>query len=208
MVRMLLSIPIGITITFGLFVLMAELIANNQKGPEEVEKTPRIDIVMSKPNEGVQERQRTPPPPPPPPAEPPKPQTSTPEVADPSASGINLDIPAPDTSVGDTGLGGLGGNLMKDGDAAPIVRIEPRYPMQAAREGKEGWVKLSFTIDELGNVIDIAVIEAQPKRIFNREAKKALAKWKYKPKIVDGKPIKQPGLTVQLDFTMQGNDKK
>ncbi|AWB68094.1 energy transducer TonB [Saccharobesus litoralis] len=204
MIRMLLSIPIGIAITFGLFVLMAELIANNQKGPEESEKAPRIDIVMSKPQEGVQEMQRKPPPPPPPPAEPPKPQQSTPDVVDPNASGINLDMPAPDTSVGDTGLGGLGGNLMQDGDAAPIVRIEPRYPMAALREGKEGWVKLKFSIDELGNVINIDVIEAEPKRIFDRAAKKALAKWKYKPKIVDGKPIQQHGLTVQLDFNMQG----
>jgi protein TonB len=205
MVRLLLSIPIGIAITFGLFVLMAELIANNQKGPGETEKTPRIDIVMTKPSEGVQERQRTPPPPPPPPAEPPKPQTASPEVADPSATGISMDIPAPDTSVGDTGLGGLGGNLMKDGDATPIVRIEPRYPMKAAREGKEGWVQMSFSIDTLGGVTDIKVIKSQPKRIFDREAKKALAKWKYKPKIVDGKPIVQTGLTVQLDFKMQGN---
>ncbi|NTS75265.1 energy transducer TonB [Catenovulum sp. SM1970] len=202
MVRLLLSIPIGLAITFGLFVLMAELIANNQKGPEEAEKAPRIDIVMSKPNEGTQERQRTPPPPPPPPAEPPKPQQSTPEVADADASGINVDIPAPDTGVGDTGLGGLGGNLMQDGDATPIVRIEPQYPMQAAREGKEGWVKLKFTIDELGGVTDIEIIAAEPKRIFNRAAKKALSRWKYKPKIVDGKPMKQPGMTVQLDFTL------
>ncbi|WP_111979945.1 energy transducer TonB [Algibacillus agarilyticus] len=206
MVRLLLSIPIGIAITFALFVLMAELIANNQQGPGESEKTARIDIVMSQPKEGLQERQRTPPPPPPPPAEPPKAEKSTPDVADPNATGINMDISTPDTSIGDTGLGNLGGNLMKDGDAAPIVRIEPRYPMQAAREGKEGWVKLSFSIDELGNVIDVSVIEAQPKRIFDREAKKALGKWKYKPKIVDGKPIKQTGLTVQLDFTMQGSN--
>jgi protein TonB len=94
---------------------------------------------------------------------------------------------------------------MKDGDATPIVRIEPRYPMKAAREGKEGWVQMSFSIDTLGGVTDIKVIKSQPKRIFDREAKKALAKWKYKPKIVDGKPIVQTGLTVQLDFKMQGN---
>jgi protein TonB len=77
--------------------------------------------------------------------------------------------------------------------------------MKAAREGKEGWVQMSFSIDTLGGVTDIKVIDSQPKRIFDREAKKALAKWKYKPKIVDGKPIVQTGLTVQLDFKMQGN---
>jgi protein TonB len=55
-------------------------------------------------------------------------------------------------------------------------------------------------------VIDVDVIDADPKRIFDREAKRALRKWKYRPKIIDGKPQKQVGLQVQLDFKLnQGN---
>ncbi len=199
---MLLSIPIGIAITFGLFIIMAELIANNQKAPKEGEKSPRIDIVMVKPKSSTQERQRTPPPPPPPPAEPPKAPQAQPEAADTSMGGMSIDAPSIDTSVGDTGLAGLGGNLMQDGEATPIVRMEPRYPPKAAREGIEGWVILGFTIDTLGGVTDVVVLEAQPKRIFNREARKALKKWKYKPKIVDGKPIVQTGMKTQLDFKL------
>ncbi|WP_352311523.1 energy transducer TonB, partial [Psychrobacter sp. W2-37-MNA-CIBAN-0211] len=42
-----------------------------------------------------------------------------------------------------------------------------------------------------------------PKRLFDREAIRALKKWKYKPKIVDGKPLRQSGMTVQLDFTLE-----
>ncbi len=202
MVRMLLSIPIGIAITFGLFVIMAELIANNQKAPKEAEKSPRIDIVMVKPNDSVQERQRTPPPPPPPPAEPPKAPQAQPEVADTSMDGMSMEAPSIDASIGDTGIGGIGGSLMSDGEATPIVRMEPRYPPKAAREGIEGWVKLGFSIDTLGGVADVVVLDAEPKRIFNREARKALKKWKYKPKIVDGKPILQTGLEVTLDFKL------
>ena len=84
----------------------------------------------------------------------------------------------------------------------PIVRIEPKSPAQAARDGKEGWVKLSFTINEVGGVEDVDVIDADPKRVFDREAKRALRKWKYKPKVEDGKPMKQPGMKVQLDFKL------
>jgi protein TonB len=57
-------------------------------------------------------------------------------------------------------------------------------------DGKEGWVKLSFTIDEVGGVVDVEVIDAEPKRLFDREAKRALSRWKYKPKVVDGKPVR------------------
>ncbi|AVV82850.1 cell envelope biogenesis protein TonB [Shewanella putrefaciens] len=61
---------------------------------------------------------------------------------------------------------------------------------------------MRFTINELGGVDDVEVIQAEPKRLFDKEAIRALKKWKYKPKIVDGKPLKQPGMTVQLDFTL------
>lgn len=206
MVRLLLSIPIGIAITFVLFVIMAELIANNKKGPGEVEKSPRIDIVMSRPDTSVQQRQRTPPPPPPPPSEPPKVPKAQPEAADTSTAGISVDIPNIDTSVGDSGLGGIGGNLMQDGDATPIVRFEPKMPLKAKREGIEGWVRLRFSIEPDGSTSDIEVVAAEPKRVFDREATKALKRWKYKSKIVDGKAVKQTGLEVQLDFSF--NDKK
>ena len=75
----------------------------------------------------------------------------------------------------------------RDGEETPIVRREPKYPVQITHDGKEGWVQLSFTINELGGVEDVKVIAAEPKRIFDREAKRALHKWKYKPKIVNGK---------------------
>lgn len=84
----------------------------------------------------------------------------------------------------------------------PIIRIEPKYPVQASRDGKEGWVRLSFTINEFGGVEDIDVIDAEPQRVFDREAKRALRKWKYKPQIVDGIPVKMTGMTVQLDFNL------
>ncbi|URQ88120.1 energy transducer TonB [Pseudoalteromonas sp. SCSIO 43088] len=84
----------------------------------------------------------------------------------------------------------------------PIVRIEPKYPVQAARDGKEGWVRLTFTINEVGGVEDVNVIEAEPSRVFDREAKRALRKWKFRSKIQDGKPVKQKNMEVKLDFKL------
>ena len=92
-------------------------------------------------------------------------------------------------------------NAKKNG-LIPIVNIEPKYPVQAARDGKEGYVIMSFTINEVGSVEDIEILEAVPERIFNREAKRALRKWKYMPKIVEGKPQKQMNMEVRLDFKL------
>lgn len=201
MARLLLSIFVGAAIAFGLFVLMAKLIENSSRPASEVPDVTVIDIVMTPPDDNTQTRTRVPPPPPPPPQQPPKMQPTEPDVAQNDNSGINFDMPSVD--VGGVGVDiGAVGQMQRDGEATPIVRIEPKYPVQAARDGKEGWVQLSFTINEVGGVEDVEVINAEPKRIFDREAKRALRKWKYKPKIVDGKPEKQFNMKVQLDFKL------
>lgn len=95
-----------------------------------------------------------------------------------------------------------GGLAAADRGATPLVRIEPRYPVTAAREGISGWVQLGFSIDESGAVTEIRVLAAEPARMFEREAMAALKRWKYQPKQVDGKAIKQTGMQVQLDFNL------
>lgn len=202
--RVIISILMGAAITFGLFFIMAALIANSQKPPEESQPSPIIDIVMNEPDASLQTRTRVPPPPPPPPQQPPKVQPTEPDVAEPDADGMSFNMPGVDLGGASIDIGGPG-SMQRDGEATPIVRIEPRYPIQAARDGKEGWVRLSFTINEVGGVEDVDVMEAEPKRVFDREAKRALRKWKYKPKIVDGKPVKQFNMKVQLDFKLEGN---
>ncbi|MGS2720491.1 energy transducer TonB [Paraglaciecola aestuariivivens] len=198
--RLIISILLGAAIAFGLFVLMAELIANTGRPVEKAAPTPVIDIVMATPDDATQLRKRVPPPPPPPPQQPPKVEPIEPDVADVDTDGLGFSMPSVDVGGASVNIGSVG--AMRDGDATPIVRIEPKYPVQAARDGKEGWVKLSFTINEVGGVEDVDVIDSDPKRVFDREARRALSKWKYKPKIEDGKPMKQYGLIVQLDFKL------
>ncbi|MFT5712010.1 MAG: protein TonB [Glaciecola sp.] len=202
MVKFIVSILLGASIAFGLFVIMAKLVQNDGRAQESLPPPPVIDIVMQKPDDEIQTRVRKPPPPPPPPQEPPKVELVEPAQADPNSSGFSLSIPSVDTGGISNAVGGIGG--MRDGDAAPIVRIPPDYPPQAARDGKEGWVRLSFTINEQGGVEDVEVLDADPKRIFDRNAKRALRKWKYRPQIVDGVAQKQFGLEVQLDFKLGG----
>ncbi|TPH16193.1 energy transducer TonB [Litorilituus lipolyticus] len=86
----------------------------------------------------------------------------------------------------------------------PIKRVHPKYPMSAARQGREGWAVVSFVIDEEGGVNDIIVKETSGSKDFARATKKAVKRWKYKPAIENGKPIQQCVNMVQLDFRMGG----
>jgi len=203
MVRFLVSILLGAAITFGLFVFMAYLVSSGERNDEEKLENIIVEVNTTPPKSSVEHRQRVPPPPPPPPKAPPKAQAPEPEASN-DNGGIQFNMPGIQMSGASTGLTAPGGGFGRDGDATPIVRIEPKYPPQAARDGKEGYVTLSFTINEIGGVEDVKVIDAKPKRVFDKEAKRALRKWKYKPKVVEGKPLRQPGLTVRLDFTMDG----
>ncbi|QPG04881.1 TonB family protein [Salinimonas marina] len=202
MVRFIVSILLGAAVAFGLFVLMAKLIENSGRPADEIPDAPVIDVVMQEPDADTQTRQRTPPPPPPPPQQPPKMQPVEPDASEVDSDGFSLAVPSVDTGGVGVNIGAVGA-MQQDGEATPIVRIDPKYPPQAARDGREGWVKLSFTINEAGGVEDIDVIDADPKRIFDREARRALSKWKYKPKIVEGKRVKQPNMFVQLDFKLE-----
>ncbi|MFC0117079.1 energy transducer TonB [Pseudoalteromonas xiamenensis] len=205
MIRFLFSLLTGGAVTFGLFFFMAYLISGGADRAQDTKEQIVVEILTNPPESQVQERKRVPPPPPPPPKQPPKPQPPQPDNADPTPGALTF-------NMGSINIGGSAGGISgpgafgRDGDATPIVRIEPKYPIEAARDGKEGWVQLSFTINELGGVDDVEVINAEPKRIFDREAIRALRKWKYRPKVEDGKPVKQFGIQVQLDFKLnQGN---
>jgi len=164
MVRFLVSILLGVAVTFGLFVFMAFLISGGAKRNDNSDEQIIIDIVSTPPKSNVQERRRVPPPPPPPPKTPPKPQAPEPEMSNDNA-GMTFNVPGVQISGASAGMDAPGAGFGKDGEATPIVRIEPKYPIQAARDGKEGWVQLSFSINAIGGVEDVKVINAKPKRI-------------------------------------------
>jgi protein TonB len=203
MVRFLVSILLGAAVTFGLFAFMAFLVSSGDRNKEEQLENIIVEVNTTPPKSAAEQRRRVPPPPPPPPKAPPKQQAPEPEANN-DTSGLNFNMPGVQLAGASTGLSAPGAGIGRDGDATPIVRIEPKYPIQAARDGKEGYVILSFSINKIGGVEDVKVIEAQPKRLFDKEARRALKKWKYKPKVVDGKALRQTGLTVQLDFSMGG----
>ncbi len=206
MIRALVALILGSVVTFALFAFMAFLVNLGDARLEKSEKTEPIVINPDREDTKTSQTERFKPKPPPPPDAPPPPAAAEPDTSD---ADPGLDFGIGNVDVGssvDAGLSGPG-SLVQDGDAAPVFRIEPRYPIKAARDGKEGYVVLSFTINEIGGVDDVKVIEAQPKRLFDKEARRALKRWKYKPKMEDGKPLKVLNQTVRLDFNLDKSGK-
>lgn len=86
-------------------------------------------------------------------------------------------------------------------DFALVKRVNPSYPTQALRSRTEGWVELSFTITTSGDVEGVEVVDAQPRRIFDREAMRALSQWKFTPRTEGGKPVAAKA-RQRLTFTL------
>ncbi len=90
-----------------------------------------------------------------------------------------------------------------DNSAVPKVRINPRYPRVAAEKGLEGYVTMTFDINAMGATENITIVDQKPRGVFAKEARRALAKWKYTPKLKDNIAIAQPGQTVTLEFKLE-----
>ncbi|QHJ13130.1 Protein TonB [Paraglaciecola mesophila] len=192
------TILLAASVTFGLFVAMQKLIENNQSSTTPEPALPIITLFQNIDDSKVVEKPKPLPKPKPIPIpkEQVKPQEEAPDKS------VLLSKYVPDITIASPS-DPIGTQItLNEGEARPVVRIEPKYPAQAARDGIEGWVKLKFSIGTRGQVLNIDVLEAQPKRTFDREAKRALGKWKYKPQVVGGKPQQQDGITVVLDFKL------
>ena len=87
-------------------------------------------------------------------------------------------------------------------DVIPLVRIEPRYPGAALAQRQQGYVVVEFAVTELGSVDAPRVVEAKPRGVFDRSALEAVRKWKYSPKIVDGKAARRERVQVRLDYRL------
>ncbi|BDR36568.1 protein TonB [Photobacterium damselae subsp. damselae] len=214
MLRVLMAFPLAILLAGSLFTFMAWMVDNGSR--QEPESTPPLsfNMVMVEQESEVQRRQRVVPPKPEAPKPPPqimpsqsKPTSvSTLPVA--SISALGLDTSISGIAVSAPKFGKIEGaanleagiNVGSNQQAMPLYRVEPRYPARALKQGAEGYVVLQFTIDTQGRPSDISVVEAKPRRLFERDAMRALRKWKYQAKVIDGQAVEQPGQTVKLEF--------
>ena len=200
-IRVGASIPLAIVVTIALFWLMNYLITHGMDAITEEVQGSAIDFTRVDRDETVQAKDRAlPDRPDKPDAPPPPPPMNLNANTAPDSGGLGINAPAFSRGLN---LDRAGLAAPTDGDAIPLVRVPPQYPQRAASRGVNGWVQLDFTITETGGVEDITVIAAEPTGYFERAAERALARWKYKPKIVDGRPARRYNNQVVITFELE-----
>ncbi|WP_457421290.1 energy transducer TonB [Roseateles sp. P5_E7] len=63
-----------------------------------------------------------------------------------------------------------------------VKKVPPEFPNEAAKKGiSTGSVKAKLNIEADGKVSSVEIIEAEPKRVFDRAVIAALMEWKFEP---------------------------
>jgi protein TonB len=195
----------------GLFLLMHGLISAGDGQRSEPEVISRIRFgKVEIPDDTVEQSRRRLPRPPPVNEPPKRPKLQPARFLQPVRDLPRPDLPALDVPLV-AGNGLYLGNFQPaqqqvEGDVIPVLVIRPMYPREAAIAGIEGWVRIEFTITETGAVKDPAIVDAEPPGIFNREAMRALLKWKFKPRVVDGVAVERRATQV-IDFSLDAPER-
>ncbi|MGI9224388.1 MAG: energy transducer TonB [Woeseiaceae bacterium] len=197
--RYAFSIVIGVVVTMSLLFLMQVLIASGKQALTKPRDRAKLEFVRVKRNEALNTEDFTPEKPPKPPETPPETPPQDMDNIDPSAPSISV---APPTVSTDTSIGGPGGMNIAEGDYLPIVRVAPVYPARALSRGLEGYVDMSFTVTTTGTVRDPVVLFSTSS-LFERAAIRAVLKFKYKPRVVDGVPVDVPNVKTRITFKIE-----
>ncbi len=210
--RLGLSVIVGAFVTLALFYLMQALIQGADSALSEDKIGSLVDFVRVKQDPELDVKKRKPKKPPPPDEPPPD---VPPQNFNVSVDNTGFTMSNIDTNVNvNVGSGGFG---ISDGEYLPIVKVQPQYPRRALSRGMTGWVIVEFTVTDKGTVKDVVVVENcawvqnarkegecvdNPNGVFDNAAKKAAAKFKYKPKVIDGNPVETAGVQNKITFEL------
>ncbi|MDA9842187.1 energy transducer TonB [Gammaproteobacteria bacterium] len=194
-IKLFLRFVIAFSVTCIIFFIIQTLISQASELNKSNKAPNFIEFIRIKQDDSLQERKRTIPDKPPTPKRPPQPQVEIDVSKPPPAA--NLDFDMPDFSLPTDFSGAFMGNLESMGTGTsqliPIVKVAPRCPREAQISGIDGSVTLLLNVNSNGRVSTIQVKSAKPTRVFNSEAIKAVKRWQFKPKTIDGIAVDQKG---------------
>lgn len=200
LIRLLIGVPIAGVITFLLFMLMQSLIFTEEVVLEEASEDLRIVINEEVEQMDIRQRDVTlddvedvQPPPPPPQIE-----RAAADAPSEDMSSIMGEMPAFD----EPSLAGDAVSFsVSDRDAQPLVRINPDYPMRAAERGVTGDCTVTFDVTPDGVTTNIRILDCDSS-LFERNAIRAVERWRYQPKIVEGTAVRRTGVVTEFNFRL------
>ena len=78
-----------------------------------------------------------------------------------------------------------------------MKKVQPVYPQNALRLRLQGTVEIAATISKTGDVINVKQIGGD--QYLGRAAETAVRQWKYKPYMLDGRPVEiQTQISVEF----------
>ena len=194
--RWIIGIPIAAFLTFALFVAMKILISGDFKANDKLEDlnfeiNPTVeDIKVVKRTTKIDKVKKVITPPPPPQIE--RQQAAKPQEAIASLEGAIPDFEPPKIDRQNFKI------QVSDRDAQPLVRIPPIMPPRAE---KSGHCKVRFDVSPEGAPFNVTAPYCT-QRLFERSSIKSVQKWKYNPKIVDGRSVARSGVESKISFRL------
>ncbi len=85
----------------------------------------------------------------------------------------------------------------------PLFRVQPAYPRGAIEIGQQGHVVVSLTVTPEGRTADWKIVESSPRGKFDRAALEAVKKFRYAPRIVDGKAVAAKDVLYRFTFEVE-----
>jgi protein TonB len=75
-------------------------------------------------------------------------------------------------------------------EVLPRATRQPNIPEYAWKNKIDGWVLVAFTVNALGNVENVRVLDANPKGVFEENVIASVKHWVYSPADFGGKKVK------------------
>ncbi len=91
---------------------------------------------------------------------------------------------------------------VSDRDAQPLVRIPPIFPPRFLQGDNSGFCKVRFDVSPEGQPFNVATTVCTSSQL-ERATIKSVQKWKYNPKIVDGRSVSRSGVESTIRFDLQ-----
>lgn len=91
--------------------------------------------------------------------------------------------------------------VLADRDATVSNRIEPEYPIAAARARDEGTVLVTAQVGADGKPIDVSVTRSSRSRELDRAAIEAVRQWTFEPAVRNGEAVAST-VQVPVEFTL------